>query len=81
MCRHVQKQIFPPYSSIYSAFPSAKPAYGALLFKRFEEEMPFNLIDTPALYRALNDLEKAEAMEAYWDTSGPGPAKNKNGSL
>lgn len=35
-----------------------KPAYGALLFKRFEEDIPFNLIDTPALYRALNNLEK-----------------------
>ena len=32
-------------------------------------------IDTPALYRALNDLEKEEAIEAYWDTSEPGPAK------
>lgn len=37
--------------------------------------MPFNLIDTPALYRALNDLEKEGAVEAYWDTSEPGPAK------
>jgi DNA-binding PadR family transcriptional regulator len=56
-------------------FLAQKPAYGALLFRRFEEEMPFNLIDTPALYRALNDLEKAEAIESYWDTSEPGPAK------
>jgi len=56
-------------------FLAQKPAYGALLFKRFEEDMPFNLIDTPALYRALNDLEKEEAIEAYWDTSEPGPAK------
>lgn len=52
-----------------------KPAYGALLFKRFEEEIPFNLIDTPALYRALNNLEKTGAIEAYWDTSESGPAK------
>jgi PadR family transcriptional regulator, regulatory protein PadR len=56
-------------------FLAQKPAYGALLFKRLEEKMPFNLIDTPALYRVLNDLEKAEAIESYWDTSEPGPAK------
>lgn len=56
-------------------FLAQKPAYGALLFKRLDEEMPFNLIDTPALYRALNGLEKEGAIEAYWDTSEPGPAK------
>jgi PadR family transcriptional regulator, regulatory protein PadR len=56
-------------------FLAQEPAYGALLFKRLDEEMPLNLIDTPALYRALNDLEKAGAIEAYWDTSEPGPAK------
>lgn len=56
-------------------FLAQKPAYGALLFKRLDEEMPFNLIDTPALYRALNNLEKEGAVEAYWDTSEPGPAK------
>jgi len=56
-------------------FLTQKPAYGALLFRRLDEEIPFNLIDTPALYRALNDLEKGGAVEAYWDTSEPGPAK------
>jgi DNA-binding PadR family transcriptional regulator len=56
-------------------FLAQKPAYGALLFKRLEEEMPFNLIDTPTLYRALNDLEKEGSVESYWDTSEPGPAK------
>jgi PadR family transcriptional regulator, regulatory protein PadR len=56
-------------------FLAQKPAYGALLFKRLDEEMPFNLIDTPALYRTLNNLDKVGAIEAYWDTSEPGPAK------
>ncbi len=56
-------------------FLTEKQAYGALLFRRLDEEIPFNLIDTPALYRALNDLEKEGAIEAYWDTSEPGPAK------
>jgi PadR family transcriptional regulator, regulatory protein PadR len=39
--------------------------------------MSFNLIDTPALYRALNTLGKGEAIEAYWDTSEPGPARKR----
>jgi PadR family transcriptional regulator, regulatory protein PadR len=37
--------------------------------------MPFNLIDTPTLYRKLIDLEKVWAIEANRDTSEPGPAK------
>jgi PadR family transcriptional regulator, regulatory protein PadR len=56
-------------------FLARRPAYGALLFRRLDKEVPFNLIDTPALYRALNDLEKEGAVETYWDTSEPGPAK------
>ena len=72
---HVHEQILPPYSGIYTALLGTKTSLWGPSFKKFEEEIPFNLIDTPALYRALNNLEKAEAIEAYWDTSESGPAK------
>jgi len=56
-------------------FLTQEPAYGALLLARIEKELPFNLIDGPSLYRSLQDLEKQGAVESYWDTSEPGPAK------
>jgi len=45
------------------------------LLNKMEEELPFNLIDGPSLYRSLQDLEKEGDVESYWDTSEPGPAK------
>lgn len=56
-------------------FLAKEPAYGSLLLNKMEEELPFNLIDGPSLYRSLQDLEKEGAVESYWDTSEPGPAK------
>jgi DNA-binding PadR family transcriptional regulator len=56
-------------------FLAKEPAYGSLLLTKMEEELPFNLIDGPSLYRSLHDLEKEQAVESYWDTSDPGPAK------
>lgn len=37
--------------------------------------MPANKLDSAILYRSLQDLEKAGALESYWDTNEPGPAK------
>ena len=37
--------------------------------------MPANKLDSAILYRSLQDLEKSGALEAYWDTNEPGPAK------
>lgn len=49
--------------------------YGSMLLNMMEEYLPFNNADSPAIYRALNELEKSEAVNSYWDTSSPGPAK------
>lgn len=49
--------------------------YGSALLNLMKEEMPFNLSDGPAVYRALNELEKEEAVIAKWDTSAKGAAK------
>ena len=56
-------------------FLAQAPAYGAFLLNRMKEELPFNFSDGPSLYRSLQDLEKDGAVEAYWDTTEPGPAK------
>jgi len=56
-------------------FLAKAPAHGSLLLNLMEQYLPFNNADSPAIYRALNELEKLEAVESYWDTSGPGVAK------
>ncbi|KNZ69292.1 transcriptional regulator, PadR-like family [Thermincola ferriacetica] len=56
-------------------FLAQEPAYGLTLFNKMEEQMPHNRADSAAVYRALQELEKMGAVESYWDTSEPGPAK------
>jgi len=56
-------------------FLAKAPAHGSLLLNLMEQYLPFNNADSPAIYRALSELEKLEAVESYWDTSGPGAAK------
>ena len=62
-------------SAFLLLFLAQEPAYGAFLLNKMNEELPFNLIDGPSLYRSLQDLEKQGAVDSYWDTSEPGPAK------
>lgn len=56
-------------------FLAQEPAYGLTLLNKMAETMPSNKADSAAIYRALQELEKLGAVEAYWDTSDPGPAK------
>lgn len=56
-------------------FLAKKPDYGSALLQRMEEEMPFNHGDGPAVYRALNELEKCGAVTSSWDASSAGAAK------
>ncbi|MZP30015.1 PadR family transcriptional regulator [Heliobacterium undosum] len=56
-------------------FLAQEPAYGLTLLKQLEQRLPHNNADSAAVYRALQELEKSEAVESYWDTSDPGPAK------
>lgn len=50
-------------------------SYGLDILKRLKSDMPFCLLDTAAIYRALQHLEEAGAVESTWDTSELGPAK------
>lgn len=56
-------------------FLAKEPTYGSKLLNMMEEYLPFNNADSPAIYRALGELEKLEAVHSYWDTSSPGAAK------
>lgn len=56
-------------------FLAREPLYGSNLLSKMQEQMPYNKLDSAAVYRALQELEKAGAVEPYWDTSEPGPAK------
>ncbi|MGV8906212.1 MAG: PadR family transcriptional regulator [Acetobacterium sp.] len=49
--------------------------YGSALLNQMEAELPYNFSDGPAVYRALNELEKEKAVIAQWDTSAKGAAK------
>lgn len=37
--------------------------------------MPYMKADGPAIYRALYELEKSDAVEACWDTTNQGAAR------
>ncbi|WP_373481837.1 helix-turn-helix transcriptional regulator [Acetobacterium sp.] len=50
-------------------------SYGSALLNLMKDEMPFNSSDGPGVYRALNELERVEAVIAQWDTSAKGAAK------
>jgi PadR family transcriptional regulator PadR len=56
-------------------FLAKAPAYGSQLLNMMDQQLPFNNADGPAIYRALNELEKLEAAQSYWDTSAPGAPK------
>lgn len=56
-------------------FLAQEPAYGSILLNKMREQLPYNNLDSAAIYRALQELEKMKAVESYWDTTQPGPAK------
>jgi len=56
-------------------FLATEPGYGSSLLSQMKELMPHNKLDSAVIYRSLQELEKLEAVESYWDTSTPGPAK------
>lgn len=42
------------------------PAYGGQLLNRLDEELPFNPIDSPSLYRTLKQLEDSGDVASEW---------------
>lgn len=56
-------------------FLAKEPGYGLILLNKITCSLPFNKTDSAAVYRSLQELEKLNAVESYWDTSEPGPAK------
>lgn len=56
-------------------FLTRKPSYGFELLKDFETNLPNNIIDSAAIYRALKTLENNGFVESKWDTSESGAAK------
>lgn len=56
-------------------FLSKESTHGSMLLNKMNETMPNIKADGPAIYRALAELEKEEAVEACWDTANPGAAR------
>lgn len=56
-------------------FLSEKSNYGNALLKRINTEIPNQLVDGPAVYRALNDLKKNGFVDCIFDDSSSGPVK------
>jgi len=50
-------------------------AHGSMLLNMINESIPYIKADGPAIYRTLHELERSEAVKAYWDTSNPGAAR------
>lgn len=56
-------------------FLAQESTHGAMLLSKMNESMPYIKADGPAIYRALSELEKSDAVEACWDTANPGAAR------
>jgi len=56
-------------------FLAKESTHGSMLLNKMNESLPNIKADGPAIYRALNELEKSDAVEAYWDTTNPGAAR------
>ena len=51
------------------------PGHGADLLARIRSLLPEASLDSGAVYRTLNALEREEELAATWDTTSPGPAR------
>lgn len=61
-----------------------KEYYGNAIYNVLEEKLPKMNIDSGAIYRTLQQLEKCNCVTYRWDTNGTGPARkiysiSKNG--
>lgn len=54
---------------------SKGPSYGLQILNNLKENMPSCCLDSAAVYRALNTLEKNECITSKWDTEDSGAAK------
>jgi len=56
-------------------FLAKESTHGSMLLNKMNETMPNIKADGPAIYRALSELEKIDAVKACWDTENPGAAR------
>jgi len=56
-------------------FLAKESIHGSMLLNKMNDSMPYIKADGPAIYRALSELEKLNAVEACWDTVNPGAAR------
>ncbi|WP_027366130.1 PadR family transcriptional regulator [Desulfotruncus alcoholivorax] len=56
-------------------FLAEKDAHGGGLLTALQERLPSPQVDSGAVYRVLQELEKEGAVVFRWDTAEPGPAK------
>lgn len=56
-------------------FLAEGPAHGGALLSTLQERLPVPRVDSGAVYRVLQDLEKEGAVVSRWDTAESGPAK------
>ncbi|KZL92687.1 PadR family transcriptional regulator [Clostridium magnum] len=48
------------------------PAYGGMLMKRLENELPYCFSDSAMIYRSLKDMESDGLLETTWETKETG---------
>lgn len=48
------------------------PAYGQMLVKKMEDNLPFCFSDSAIIYRSLKDMEENGLVETNWETKASG---------
>ncbi|MBV7272891.1 PadR family transcriptional regulator [Clostridium sp. PL3] len=48
------------------------PAYGGMLMKRLEKELPYCFSDSAMVYRSLKDMEDSGLVKTSWETKETG---------
>lgn len=51
------------------------PSYGLQILNNLKDNMPMCCLDSAAVYRALNTLEKNECITSHWETEESGAPK------
>ncbi len=48
------------------------PAYGQMLIKKLEKELPYCFSDSAIIYRSLKDMESGELVKTRWEIKDNG---------
>lgn len=75
MARRAGGQTYRHTPAFILLFLAQGDLYGAALLNTLHEKLPCYQTDSAIIYRSLQELEEAGAVNSYWETDTGGPAR------